>query len=79
MLTASSRIFAGTPSAIAPEGTIMPLGMRAWAPTRAPDLMRGFVEDDRARADQTVVLNGATLKVNVVSNRAAVADHGVEG
>ena len=50
--TESGRILAGTPSAIAPDGTSTPPDTTAPAPTRRPGAHDRVVEHDRARADQ---------------------------
>ena len=72
--TAASRNFAGTPSAIAPEGTTMPFGTTAPAPTQAPDSITARVQNDGTRADERAVVHRAALEVYEVADDAVVAD-----
>ena len=77
-MTASSRIFAELQSAIAPLGTSIPLGINAWAPTRAPERIFASWSTTEPEPIKQSSSTGAALKVHVVSDGAAIPDHGVE-
>ena len=76
--TASSRSFAGTPSAIAPLGTSMPLGTTAPAPTSAPVRTSARCNTIDPVPIERAVLHRATFEVREVTDRAVGAHDRLE-
>ena len=70
--------FAGTPSAIAPLGTSMPLGHERARAHECAGADDGAVQHDGAGSDERAVLDDAAFEVREVTDRAVVADRGLE-